>query len=173
VPKAFLKRIQPARERWKLLEWPFAVDGEDRPKVKMCVLSQTEAEAAHLATIDHFKARKPAVSVLDLPFAARERAEIVFRAYSDEGEALARNVDELTDELSKDAILELYNTWSQFQSDVTAAPHTSQEMDELVEYLKKSGDPARLSGFPSTWLIGLITTLASRLSSSTPANEHG
>lgn len=172
MAKAFLKRIQPSRDRSKPVDWPFPVEGE-RPKVKVRVLSQTEVEAAHLATIDHFKARKPAVSVLDIPFAARERAEVVFRAYSQDGEPLARDTDELVDELTKEAVSELYNTWSQFQVDVTAAPHTSEEMDELVEYLKKSGDPARLSGFPSTWLIELITTLASRLSSSTPANEHG
>jgi hypothetical protein len=46
-------------------------------------------------------------------------------------------------------------------------------MDALVELLKKNMGAAALSGLPSTWLIGLITTLVAQLPPSTLANEHG
>lgn len=173
MAKAFLKRISPARPRSKPIDWPFPVEGET-PRVTMLVLGQALIEQAYFATMDHFKARKPAVGVNDIAFAARERAEVVFRAFRDaDGQPLDKDVDDLVEELGKDAITELYNTWSQFQADSTAAPATAAEMDALVEYLKKSGDAARLSVLSSSTLIALITTLANRLETSTPANEHG
>lgn len=173
MAKAFLKRISPARARSKSIDWPFPVDGDEKPRVTMRVLNQHDMEQAYLAVLDHFKGRKPAVNVDDIAFAARERGEVVFRAFSADGAPLADDVDELVSNLDRIAILELYNTWAQFQADATAAPMTAAEMDALVEALKKNMGGHLLPALSSSNLLSLIITLASRLSSSTPANEHG
>lgn len=171
MARSFLKRIEPSRPRSKLIEWPFPVEGE-QPKVKVRVLGLSELEAAHLATIDHFKDRKPAVRDDSTVFATRERAELIFLAYSVDGQPLADDVDELSKEPSE-LLMELHATRMQFQADAAAAPHTPKDMDDLVQLLKKNMDPARLHAFPSTWLIDLITTLVGQLPPSTPANERG
>jgi hypothetical protein len=173
VAKSFLKRISPFRDKSKFIDWPFPVDGDDKPKIKMRVLAQNDIEQAYFATVDYFKGRKPAVSVEDVAFAARERAELVFLAYSADGAPLDEDTDELVSELGKEAISELYATWSQFQADTTGAPATAKEMDLYVEYLKKSGDATLLTALSSSKLLSLISTLANRLNSSTPASEHG
>jgi hypothetical protein len=171
--KSFLERVQPSRERSKLVDWPFPVEGgEEPPKVKVRVLGFDELEAARLATMDHFKALKRNVSDEENVFLAHENAEIVFRAYSVDGEPLAADVAELTAQPLR-LIAELHATWSAYQADVTAAPMTAKQMDAFVEMLKKNTGADLLRALPSSWLIGLITTLASRLSASTPANEHG
>lgn len=174
MAKSFLERIQPSRQRWKLVDWPFSVEDGERPRVKVSVLGHDIAEEAYFAAVDHFKKRKPAVSVTDAAFAARERAEIVWRAYR------CANVDEPltldTDELVRQPVAmidELYTTWRQFQDDVCAVPATAGDMDALVELLKKNTPAEALSGLPSSWLIGLITTLANRLADSTAASSHG
>jgi hypothetical protein len=173
VAKSFLARVQPSRQRWKLIDWPFPMDdGEERPKVKVRVLSLTELEAAHLATIDFFKRIKKVVTDEDTVFRIHENAELVFRAYSVDGEHLAADVAELMDQ-PIGIIDELHTTWQHFQRDATAAPMTSKDMDAFVDLLKKNMGADLLSALPSSWLIALITTLASQLSSSTLANEHG
>jgi hypothetical protein len=172
VGKSFLDRVQPNRQRWKLVAWPFPVEGE-APKLKVRVLGQNEAEAAYLGTIDHFKGRKPEIKFTDPLFVARERAEVVWRSYTDtDGEPIAEDVDELTKQPLA-IIDELHTTWSQFQSDVAAPVPSAKEMDALVEGLKKNIPAGLLSGLPSTWLIGLITTLASQLAPSTTASGDG
>lgn len=172
MAKSFLERVQPSRQRWKMIDWPFPVEGGERFKVKVRVLGMDEAEQAYLATVDHFKARKPPVPVSDPAFALRERAEMVFRAYSVDGEPLAADVEELTKQ-PLSLIDELHTTWLQFQSDVCAVPTNGKDMDALVEMLKKNTGAEILSALPSSWLIALITTLASLLPPSTPANELG
>jgi hypothetical protein len=73
--------------------WPFPVEGGgEAPMMKVRVLGQNEAEAAYLATVDHFKGHKPAVPFTDPAFTMRERAEMVFRAYSVDGDPLAEDV---------------------------------------------------------------------------------
>jgi hypothetical protein len=173
VAKSFLKRINPATPRMKMIEWPFPVEDEERPKVKLRVLGLNELEAAHLATIAHFKDRKPPVRDDSSVFVSRERAELIFRAYSDEdGKPLADDADEMMEQ-PPEVLMELHLTRMQFQADAAAAPHTPAEMDALVDHLKKNMDARLLSDFPSTWLIELITTLAGQLPPSTPANERG
>lgn len=172
MAKSFLERVQPNRQRWKLIEWPFAIDGEERPKVKLRVLGQNETEAAYLAAVDYFKQSKRTLPVTDPAFALRERAELVFRAYSIDNEPLSVDVDELTEQPMA-MIDELHTTWTQFQNDVCAVPHSAKEMDALVDLLKKNMDADRLSALPSSWLIALIRTLASQLVSSTPDSERG
>lgn len=155
-----------------MIDWPFAVEGEERFKVKLRVLGSNEAEAAYLATVDYFKSKKLKLDATDAVFALRERAEIVFRAYSADGEALAGDVEELVKQPL--AILEdLYATYRQFQSDVCAVPHSSKDMEALVEHLKKNGSAEALSALPSSWLTALITFMASQLPPSTTANELG
>lgn len=172
MAKSFLERVQPSRQRWKMIDWPYPVDGDEKFKVKVRVLGMDEAEQAYLATVDHFKARKPLVSVQDPAFALRERAELVFRAYSVDSEPLAADVDELTKQPLA-LVDELHTTWLQFQSDVCAVPTNDKDMDALVELLKKNTSAEVLGGLPSSWLIALITTLASQLPPSMPANELG
>lgn len=172
MAKSFLERVQPSRQRWKLIDWPFPVEDGEKPKVKLRALGQDESEAAYLAAVDHFKAKKRTISVTDPAFAMREHAETVFRAYTVDGEPLAADVEELTKQ-PIDVVEELYATYRQFKADVCAVPATDKQMDELVEYLKKSSDTVILSALSSSWLIALITTLASRLPDSTPGNEHG
>jgi hypothetical protein len=170
MAKSFLERVQPSRQRWKMIDWPFPVEGGEQFKVKLRVLTMQESEEAYLATMDHFKVRK--LSGSDPAFALRERAELVFRAYSIEGNPLADDVEELVKQ-PLSIIDELHSTWRQFQADVCAVPTSGADMDALVELLKKKVDAALLSALPSSWLIALITTLASQLPPSMPANELG
>lgn len=177
MAKSFLKRIDPVRQRWKHVRWPFPVEGEsspdDRPMLKLRVLGFNELEAAHLATLDHFKDRKPPLKTDDEAFLGRERAELIFRAYSDEGGApIADDVDELAEEPAE-ILYELHATRAQFQADVAAAPYTSKQMDAFVEHLKKNAGLDLLPVLSSNTLIGLITTLVSPQVASIPANERG
>jgi hypothetical protein len=172
VAKSFLKRISPNQPRTKMVDWPFPFEGDERPKLELRVLGLNDIEAANLAAIEHFKSKKVPVREDSSVFVARERAECIYRAYLVDGKPLADDVDELAEQ-PPEVLMDLHLTRMQFQADAAAAPHTPQEMDDFVELLKKNTDARLLSGFPSTWLIELITTLASRLSSSTPANEHG
>jgi hypothetical protein len=171
VAKSFLERIQPSRQRWKLVEWPFPVDGE-RPKLKVRVLGQDDETAAYLATVDHFKGRKPKVEENSPAFAVREHAELVWRAYSDNDEPIADDVEELCKQPPQ-VIAELYATYSQHCRDVGADGLSSEQLEALVEELKKNSLTVRLSAFPSNWLIALTTTLASRLRDSMPVSEPG
>jgi hypothetical protein len=188
MAKSFLKRITPDRQRWKLVDWPFPLeDGEDRPKLKVRVLGQNESEEAYLAAIDHFKGRKPEVKDDSAVFLAREHAEMVWRAYSAKPEEMgdgdwAKNgkVGEALDDSVEDLIKspgniigELYTTYVQFYNDVAAAPTNEADFTAFVELLKKNTDLEPLRGFPSSWLIGCISTLASQLAASTPDNSDG
>lgn len=169
--KSFLKSVEPSRQRWKLIDWPFPVEGE-RPKVKVRVLGQNECEAAYLAAKDHFKKHKAIVDIKDPAFALRERAEIVFRAYSKDGEPIAADVDELLEQPSS-LIEELNTTYAQFYADVAATPYTSADMDALVELLKKKVPAEVLIALPSSWLIGCISSMANQLAPSTLDKSDG
>lgn len=172
MAKSFLQRIQPSRERWKMVDWPFPADGDEKHSVRVHVLGEDKIEAAYLAAQDHFKELKRKVEPSDTVFILRERVEIVWRAFSVDGTPIADDADELAEQPLA-AIEELHSTWLQFQNDVCAVPHTPKEMDALVGLLKKNMDAARLSALPSSWLIGLVTILASMLPPSTPDSERG
>lgn len=175
MAKSFLERVQPSRQRWKVVKWPFPTDDGCEHTVRVRVLGQNETEAAYLAAADHFKKAKRTLPVTDPAFAMREHTELVFRAYS-YGDGMNEPIADDVDELAKQPMAlidELYNTWAQFQADVCAVPHTAKEMDALVEHLKKNGQAAQLVGLPSSWLIACITTLADRLFRSTPESEAG
>lgn len=173
MAKSFLERINPSRERSKPVEWPFPTEDGAKHMLKVRVLSENDTEAAYLATQDYFKKKlKRTPDATDTAFQLREQIEIVLRAFSVEGERIATSGDELAAQ-PLGIIRELYNTWLQFQNDVCAVPHTTKEMDELVELLKKNMAADRLFALPSSWLIALISTLASRLHTSTPDSERG
>ncbi len=169
--KSFLRRVEPSRARTREIDWPFPVEG-DRPRVKMRVLGSTEMEAAYLAVVDYFKAKKLKVAVDDVAFIKRERVELVLRAFSADGEPIADTADELAAE-PPEVIGTLYREWDAFQTDVTAAPMNKGEMDALVEALKKNTQAVPLHALPLSWLIELISTLASQPVTSTQANEGG
>ncbi len=172
MAKSFLERIQPSRQRWKLVDWPFPVEGDEKLQVKVRVLGQNELEAAYLAAVDHFKARKPIVGINDPAFAAREHVEIVWRAFSEEGDPLGKDADALA--MQPQAVIEeLYATYSQFAQDAAAFVATSKQMEELIELLKKNGRTVPLHALSSSWLIELTFTLASQPSTSTPESDHG
>lgn len=171
MSKAFLRRIEPSRSREKVIEWPFPVEGE-RPKLTMRVLGFDEIEVAHLAAVDHFKAIKRKIEETDSAFLAREALEKVFRAFKHEGEPIADSVDDLAKQ-PVSIVLELHSTWSSFQAEVAAVPLTQDDLNAVIAELKKNTSAAQLQGWPSSWLIGLITTLASRPVDSIPAKELG
>ncbi len=186
MKKSFLERIQPSRQRWKLVDWPFPIEG-DRERLKLRVLGENELEAAHLATVDHFKTRKPVVVESSSAFKAREQIEIVWRAFSSKPEDMAdaefgksaKPGDPIADDsdgmaLEPKAIIdELFTTYVQFQADVATAPYTAEDMEALIELLKKNTGTDLLYALPSSWLNELCRTLASRLPTSTQASELG
>lgn len=186
MAKSFLERVHPSRQRWKVIDWPFPVEGE-RPKVKLRVLGENEDEAAYLATVDYFKALKRTLKSDDSAFLARLHVEVTWRAWSARPEEMheaefvkdGRTGEPLTQTAEMLAayplpiIQELYFTYVQFKGDVAASPATEAQYEALIEQLKKNIPVDQLRDLPSSWLIGLITTLVNRLRSSTPANEPG
>ncbi len=171
--KSFLDRVQPNRMRSKLVTWPFPVEEGEPPKVRVKVLGAHELEAAHLATADYFRAKKKPVKTTDGAFVAREHIELVWRAFSDEdGQPLADTAAEMSTQPAE-VFSELYAEWSAFQAEVAARPLNQEQLDELVDGLKKNILPEALSAWPSIWLQQVITTLVAQSANSTPANEHG
>lgn len=172
--KSFLDRVQPSRSRSKLVDWPFPVDGDGvAPKLRMKVLGTDAMEAANLDAVDHFRAMKAKVAGTDDVFVIRERICLVWRAYEDEdGQPIAASVDELAAQPSE-VIAPLYAEWSKFQSEVAVRPMKQSDMDELIEGLKKNTPAEALYALPTSWLIGLITTLVGQPASSTSVSEPG
>jgi hypothetical protein len=171
--ESFIDRVQPNRSRSKLVDWPFAVEDGAAPKVRLKVLGQDQMEAANLEAVDHFRALKVKVSGTDDVFVARERVCLVWRAYEDpDGEPLAPTSDELAKQPGE-LIAPLYAEWSKYQSEVAARPLKQAQMDELIEGLKKKHLEDLLPALPTSWLIALITTLASQLAASTTEKEPG
>lgn len=179
MARSFLKRVSPSRSRERVIDWPFPVEGDERPKVRLRVLGADKLEAANLDALDHFANRGKGLAKVDEKsdaFAARERTALVFHAVQvkddDEWVPIADSVDELAEE-SPEVITTLYHEWSQFQAEVTVRPMTSDEFKAFVEELKKNTLSVPLSGFPLSWLIELVRGLASQLASSTPDSGHG
>jgi hypothetical protein len=181
VGRSFLSRVSPSRSRTKVIDWPFPVEGET-PKIRLSVLGADKLEAATLEAVDHFAALRKKkgiekVGQQDVAFIARERIALVWhavQAQSDDGkwEPLAASVDDLAAEPSE-VLTELYQEWSQLQADVTVRPMTGAQMTAYIAELKKNSQGVPLSGFPSSWLIELVRTLASQHANSTTASEPG
>ncbi len=177
MAKSFLKSVEPNRPREISVDWPFPVDGET-PKVKMRVLGSHEAEAAYLETCDYFKGLKDAkgkaraVDMSDPAFQHREKASLVWRAFSSDGNPIAEDVAELAAQ-PIEVVSALCAQWQAFQSDVTAHPVTKPQMDFLIAELKKNTQAVPLTALPLSWLIALITTLASPPQDSTPDSSDG
>lgn len=168
---SFLERVQPNRPRTKLIDLPF--ETAEPVKVRVRVLGVDALEAANLETVDHFRDKKAKVAQSDDAFVIRERVGLVWRAYeTEDGEPLAPTVDELAEQPSE-IIAPLYQEWARFQAEVTTRPIKQSELDELIADLKKNSHADRLAALPSTWLIALITTLASQHADSTTASERG
>lgn len=157
-----------------MVDWPFPVEGDaPAPQLRVKVLGQDAMEAANIEAMDYFREIKAKVVTKDDVFVARERICLVWRAYSDmDGEALAPTSADLA-KLPDGILAHLYAEWSRYQAEVAAHPLNQKQMDALVESLKKNIDTDLLPGLPTSWLIGLITTLASQLAALTTANELG
>lgn len=179
MARSFLSRVSPSRSRTKVIDWPFPVEGET-PKIRLSVLGADKLEAANLDALDHFANRgkgKEKVGATSDAFLARERTALVWHAVQAQDDAgvwkpIAESVDELAEEPSE-VITALYQEWSQFQADTTARPMTEAQMVAFIEELKKNTLAVPLSGFPSSWLIELVTGLVSQLRNSTTASEPG
>jgi hypothetical protein len=192
--KFFLERITPAADRWRAIDWPFAVGDSERPRVAVLVLGGDAMEAVTLAVGKHFaglaraeweaklkaegkavKGAPPAsgVKMTDAVWADRERAEVIYRAFRELGDdgkpserPLAASADDIMAQAPQVRDL-LYSEWCSIQSEVAPPRYTQKDLDDLVEHLKKNSPSATLSGLPSTLLIALITTLVGQLTSST------
>ncbi len=170
---SFIDRVQPHRSRTKLVEVPFHVEGDERPKIRVRVLGQDALEEAYLAAVEHFKALKKKVEPTDSVFVHREHVELVLRAYEDpDGEPLAASADDLAKQPAE-IIAPLYAEWSRFQDEVTIRPLTVEQMESLIDGLKKNTHTDLLPALPSSWLIELARTLGSQLANSTQDSSLG
>lgn len=168
---SFLDRVQPNRSRAKLIDWPF--ETAEPVKVRVRVLGCDELEAANLEAADHFRELKAKVAQTDDAFVSRERIGLVWRAYeTEDGEPLAESAEEMAKQASE-VIAPLYAEWSRFQAEIATRPIKQEQLDELIEGLKKNTLGAVLPVLPSSWLIALCTTLASQLVDSTTASGPG
>lgn len=168
---SFLERVQPSRARSRLIDWPF--ETAEPVKVRMRVLGVDALEAANLEAVDHFKALKAKVAQSEDAFVMRERVGLIWRAFeTEDGEPIAESADELGKQPSE-LLAPLYAEWSRFQAEIAARPMKQEQLDELIEGLKKNTLGEVLPALPSSWLIKLITTLASQLVASTTASGHG
>lgn len=168
---SFLERVQPSRERTRLIDWPFETD--EPVKVRMRVLGASELEAAHFEAMDHFKDDKRKVAPTDQAFLIREQIALVWRAFeTEDGEKIALDTNELASQ-QWEILSALYSAWSRFQDEITVRPMTQEQLDTWIDGLKKNTLVDLLPGLPSSWLIKLISTLANQLAVSTTANERG
>jgi hypothetical protein len=172
--QSFIERFALNRPRSKTIHWPFAVnEGETRPRVRLRVLGTHELEAAYLATRDYFAAGKKKVAPNDAAFVVREHVELVWIAFADDdGQPLAPSASDLAKEPSE--LLEpLYAQWSTFQSEVAGAELKQEDLDGLIDELKKNTQGDLLAALPSTWLRSLLRTSVSQLRISMQASEPG
>jgi hypothetical protein len=178
VAKSFLSRVSPSRARTRVMDWPFPVEGDEQPKIRICVLGADKLEQANLEAHDHFaKAKKGKVDEKSEAFVARERTALIWHAVQAKNDAgdwepLADSVDELAKE-APEVIMALYYEWHAFQAEVAVRPMSSAQFETLVEELKKNTRELPLSELPTSWLIKLCRGLASQLASSTPDSGHG
>jgi hypothetical protein len=146
------------------------MEDDSQERILLRVLSRFDFESAHLETIDYFRAlaksksKGAAVDTHSDAFNARERSALLFRALRD-GNAtdspIAATTDEL-DSLPPEMLNYLWVEWQTAQSDQFAAPSSDEEVDRLIEELKKNIPSAPLAGLPLTGLLRLTRTLASR-----------
>jgi hypothetical protein len=169
--QSFLDRVQPNRARTKLIDWPF--ETAEPVKVRMRVLGADELEAAHFEAMDHFKDGKRKVLPTDQAFVIREQISLAWRAYeTEDGEKIAADADELAAQ-PMEISTALYREWSRFQDEITVRPISQEQLDTWIDGLKKNTLADLLPALPSSWLIKLITTLASQHAASTTASEPG
>lgn len=181
MSKSLLKQISPSRPRTRTIDWPFRQEGAETARITMRVLGADELEAAHLETVEYFrrqrkKATDPVVKVTDQPFALRERAALVVRAYSVAGTTPPEPIADSTEELQAehpDLRDLLFSEWASFQNDFMPPKYTSADIDALIEELKKNILPEALTACSSSMLLTLALTLADRLRSSTEARGSG
>jgi hypothetical protein len=187
MAKNFLDRFSPNRQRSKLIDWPFAVEGEEVPKVRVSVLGEDKMEAAALATVDYFRTLKQEtkdsegkvkqvtrkIEDDDPVFAMRERVSQVWHAFTDEnGQPLTKTIDDMAKE-SRHVLTALWAIWAELQSDVAMAPSTERDLNAVMEDLKKNTHAARLDGLSLSTLQTLARTLADQLAASTLQNALG
>jgi hypothetical protein len=185
--KHLLARITPAAPRHRCIDWPFAIEGDEAPRVAVRVLSGDELDRIDIRVAAHFrpeprKKGEPApfvVSPLTDAYENRKRAEVVFASFSepnDKGEPtqtpIAASVEDIAAQPPQVRDL-LYVEWAAVQSEVAPPKFNAKDLEELIEYLKKKSPSEVLGGFPSSLLIALITTLVGQLASSTTANGSG
>lgn len=177
--EAFLDRMSPNRTRTRTIPWP--LDPDSGETIEIRYLGDDEREAAYFAARDHFDSMKVKrgeklvtrkVDTKDPAFENRERVELVWRAYSRNGEKLTQSAARLA-RRPGEVIDALYFAWAQYQREAAALPPTAGRITELAEALKKNSLAVPLVGLPSSWLIALITTLADPSSSSTTTSESG
>ena len=176
MARSFLDRFSPNRDQSKVIDWPFEADGEERPKVRVAVLGDDKMEEAHLATLDHVTDEKGESTVTedDLAFRIRERVAQVWLAYSDAetGKPITDSIDELA-KAPREAITVLYVLWTEVQSSAVVVPRSKEDIEGLVEELKKKPQEAPLNGLSSRTLIALLRTLASQFEASPPPKASG
>jgi len=158
------------------MEWPFAVPGGGpRPKVLVHILGAPAIEAAHVATLRHFRSRgkqgkvKVRVAPGSPAFNAHENlVEIVYRAFSTEqGKPLDDTVELFAERLTDDQREVLYFNWKLRQVTRAVPAPTQAEVDALVEHLKKNIHSALLDELAWSSLLSCIRTMAAQLASST------
>lgn len=169
MPKSLLDRIRLTEPAGRVIPWPGKMEEGSQERILLRVLSRFDFESAHLETIDYFRDRskgksKAAVDTHSDAFNARERSALLFRALRD-GNAtdspIAATTDEL-DSLPPEMLNYLWLEWQTVQSDQFAVPSSDEEVQRLIEELKKNIHSAPLVGLPLTMLLRLTRTLASR-----------
>jgi hypothetical protein len=173
--RSFLERVNAGRPSSRIIAWPFPspLNIGEEPKVRVKVLGKNVLEEAYFAVLLHFSGRKPKVTYLDPAFVQRERTELVFRAFEDAetGLPIAASVDALADEPAE--VLDvLYEEWRSVQRDATGAAPAQDDIDALVEHLKKNIQGVPLEGLASCCLIALVRTMADQLANS-PTTRSG
>jgi hypothetical protein len=172
--------MKPLQDRTKPVDWPFAFDGAERPKLTVRTLGGIELGMADASTGAHFEAlkNKQPKSKRDTwePTVAqrrhRDRAEVIHLAYVDDCGRRIGNVDEI-EAMAPGVVDKLYLEWQRFQDELGVSPLNKEEMEGLVEELKKNIPEGLLLAWPSSWLIELIRTLVDQLPPSTPASSDG
>lgn len=180
MPKSFVKKNSPNKPRFRAVLWPMPQEeGEEPLKVKVWFVGGQVIEQAHFAAEDFFKAEGRKLDRASPVFELRERAEIVMRAVTElEAEKpgdrpVAEDVDELLAEGGDNLVNALFVEWSRFQGAWSSKPLTEAQVQEVIDDAKKGGPLDRLVAWPTSWLIALSSTLASRLASSTKGDSSG
>ena len=168
-----LELVSPARTREKLVDWPLPIDGGAKVRVWVRVLGVDEMEGAYCDALAYFKKKKVAVKPTDTIMVVREHTELIFRAFmTEDRKPIASSADAVA-KYPSEILSALYEIYSDFQQSLSVVPPSQEALDLIVEELKKNTRTLPLAALHSTWLIGLISTLVSRLSASTTPSERG